>query len=127
MICPAALTTLYRTLLENSHYILNIKVRTMLTYNLSSRGSERPAGSTRFIILCIKYSYCYTGFNFFFKMQNLDILNIFSCVRLIVYMLKLDNYQQNKSTHLINSSQDISTRVGYASPSTTIYNRQNKR
>lgn len=40
MIYPATLTTWYRTLLYSSHYILNIKARTMLNYNLSRRCSD---------------------------------------------------------------------------------------
>ena len=73
----------------------------MLNYfcNLSSRGSEGQHLSGLF--LCIKNSYCYFGLNHINGMQNLDIINIFSCILLIVYMLELDSYitkQEHRGT-----------------------------
>ena len=62
---------------------LTFKARTMLNYNLSSRGSEGQHLSGLFFF--IKNSYYYSGLNYINGMQNLDIINIFSCIRLIVY------------------------------------------
>lgn len=64
----------------------------MLNYfhNVSSSGSEGQHLPGLF--LCIEYSYSYSGLNYINGMQNLYIINVFSCIRLIVYMLELHNY-----------------------------------
>jgi hypothetical protein len=69
-----------------------IKARTVLNhfYNLSSRVSEGQ--HPWWLFLCIKYSYCDSGLNYITGMKNMDIINIFACIRLMVYMLDLDNY-----------------------------------
>jgi hypothetical protein len=52
----------------------------------------RKASIVRVISSCNRYRYCYSGLNYINGMQNLDIINIFPCIHLIIYVLELDNY-----------------------------------
>ena len=73
----------------------------MLNYFTIYLVGVRKASIQQGYFLCIKNSYCYSGLNHINGMQNLNIINIFSCIRLIVNMLELDNYttkQEHRGT-----------------------------